>query len=679
MRTVTIYIILAIAIFMNACASEDFYQERTTDDEITKIEAIITPFKTDKDDARTTFWMGNYGEYKDIVWSEGDTIGIYPSKGDQLSFPIVEGVGKTVCEFNGGGWALKPSTAINTYTYTAYTPFKRNYYFYKENNALPVSMIGQKQKGNNNTAHLGAYDLQIAKGTTPTNGKISFAFEHQVAFVRMDIIAPCKAVWKSIKLESNAAFTTEATMNLTLETPTLTPMVKSNYMTLNLENVNTNDSLHIVAYMMMLPVDFTNKTLNLTLKDSDDNIYTAPVSIVNANKNFRASYYKWIKVEFKEGVEPTIPYVTFMANAEQTLTMSKAVETLEYSVNGGDWNTLGTTTVTFGGEHGNLQLRGKNPFGTSNSLTGSSVKFANHIIVTSFGDIRTLIDYENYRTTDTSNATFVGLFKNCKTLLTTPELPATTLSDSCYYEMFSYCTMLATAPELPATTLADNCYDAMFHGCTLLTTAPKLPATALAKYCYHSMFSHCTSLTRAPELPAITLADGCYSWMFNRCTSLYTAPKLPATTLANFCYYVMFSNCTSLTTAPELPATTLAYECYSSMFSSCTSLTIAPKLPATTLANNCYRMMFSHCTSLTTAPELPATILTDNCYDSMFWGCRKLDSVTMIATNINAINCLFRWLLNVSSIGTFTKAKEMTSLPTGDSGIPEEWTVKDKE
>ena len=65
-----------------------------------------------------------------------------------------------------------------------------------------------------------------------------------------------------------------------------------------------------------------------------------------------------------EEVSTIIPYITFTADANQTLKMSRAVETLEYSVNGGDWKTLGTSQVTFGGNNGALRLRGKSSIGT---------------------------------------------------------------------------------------------------------------------------------------------------------------------------------------------------------------------------------------------------------------------------------------------------------------------------
>lgn len=167
--------------------------------------------------------------------------------------------------------------------------------------------------------------------------------------------------------------------------------------------------------------------------------------------------------------------------------------------------------------------------------------------------------------------------------------------------------------------------------------------------------------------------------LFRNCTKLQHAENLilPATTLADYCYQTMFSSCTSLTTAPQLPATILAQFCYANMFEDCTSLTTAPELPVTTLTNNCYSSMFEDCTSLTTAPELLATTLVDNCYKNMFSGCSNLNYIKMVATDINAYNCLYGWVYSVASSGTFVKHPDMTSLPSGYSGIPNGWTVQD--
>ena len=85
--------------------------------------------------------------------------------------------------------------------------------------------------------------------------------------------------------------------------------------------------------------------------------------------------------------------------------------------------------------------------------------------------------------------------------------------------------------------------------------------------------------------------------------------------------------------------------------------------------------MFSNCTSLVVAPDLPATTLVGNCYQYMFDGCKKLSHVKMLATNVSASKCLENWLSNVASSGTFIKNKNATWDISGESGVPNGWTI----
>ena len=272
------------------------------------------------------------------------------------------------------------------------------------------------------------------------------------------------------------------------------------------------------------------------------------------------------------------PYVTFKAEAEQKFMMTTeggyTFSNLEYSVNNSEWASVAIgTEIPFGGDKGDLRLRGINTKGTAIYQDSySTITFDSNVKVACTGDIRTLLDWRNYNIVDTQNARFCTLFKNCSVLTSAPELPATTLANYCYYAMFNGCTNLTSAPELPATTLANSCYYEMFRGCINLESAPVLPATTLVNNCYKAMFWGCTSLESAPVLPATKLELLCYGDMFYGCTSLTAAPKLPATKLAPFCYYEMFYNCTSLESAPVLPATELAEACYCKMFSGCANL-----------------------------------------------------------------------------------------------------------
>jgi hypothetical protein len=200
------------------------------------------------------------------------------------------------------------------------------------------------------------------------------------------------------------------------------------------------------------------------------------------------------------------------------------------------------------------------------------------------------------------------------------------------------------------------------------------------------MFSGCSGLTTGPSiLPANTLVDSCYWYMFNGCKSLATTPTLSFTRINSsggidddgVCRG-MFKDCTSLTTASALPST-IARFCYENMFEGCTGLVNVPSnmLPATSIERYCYKGMFKGCTSLTTAPDLPAGYLRDSCYVEMFSGCTSLNSITCLATSNTIVGMCSNWVAGVSPTGTFTKKAGITSWSTGDSGIPNGWTVVD--
>ena len=175
------------------------------------------------------------------------------------------------------------------------------------------------------------------------------------------------------------------------------------------------------------------------------------------------------------------PYVTFKADAAQTFKLENHgyfPSNIEYSVGTGDWKTLeANKRIDFGGDLGNLQLRGTENLNGTASDDGSNfsqIIFRNSTKVACTGDIRTLLDYRDFKNVTTSNARFCCLFEGCTVLTSAPDLPATQLANKCYYFMFYSCTSLTKAPELPAETLPYNCYVGMFYGCTDLTSVTML-------------------------------------------------------------------------------------------------------------------------------------------------------------------------------------------------------------
>ena len=444
---------------------------------------------------------------------------------------------------------------------------------------------------------LKAADLQTASTTLPITSVaegIDLTFAHQNAKLTFNVSLNDDASGiTSIKVFNSIVpyFNTTANTIEAIVTPTASPASSLIAITLT-DGEQLNVALPNIAAIEK------GKQYIFSLTIGHNALTISSVSVSDwQNTTISGKNEAWSE---EDGTE----YVTFTADSEQGFTFVKSLQYasnlpgLEYSVGNGAWIHIPieglTEPVKFGGDLGSLRLRGINQYGTNSDRT---VKFSNNTPVACSGDIRTLIDYTQYKTVDTGSAKFGFLFNGC--------------------------TQLTTAPMLPATKLADNCYEGMFYGCTALTNAPALPATELTERCYYSMFYGCTALK--------------------------SAPALPAEQLAKRCYYSMFYGCTALKSAPALPATELADNCYQGMFNGCTALKSAPALPATELADNCYNNMFNGCTALTQAPELKASTIKTSCYSYMFDGCSNLSSVTMLAEDVSVGNYLMQWLKNAGT------------------------------
>lgn len=242
---------------------------------------------------------------------------------------------------------------------------------------------------------------------------------------------------------------------------------------------------------------------------------------------------EWQPGETTGGVALERPdYLTFTADNWQSFSMEckngYELSGLEYSVNFGEWKTYtARTSIQFGGRFGDLRLRGTNVTGTAeNANKYATISLSQDVKVKCTGDIRTLLDYNDYKNVNTANARF------------------------CY--LFNKCNVLTSAPKLPAKDLADHCYHNMFAECTAIEKAPELPATKLKEYCYYCMFDGCTALTEVPDLPAENLPEQCYHWMFLGCKELVKGPKISAATISQYSCYGMFSSCAKLSSVALL-------------------------------------------------------------------------------------------------------------------------------
>lgn len=268
------YILLSlIAWFAVGCTSdwEETPEVSTHSDTVENIKATILPMEGEE--TRTAVTMAGSGVR--FSWAANDEIGIFPTEGYQIGFPMKGGTGENASEFTGGGWGLK-----TTSTYASYYPFIPDYYLDKT--AIPLDYTGQKQTGNGNSSHIGAYDYLSAPAATPINGAINFTFSHLGVLVHFKVAVPKAGTYSKISLSTdNGTMYTTGKLNLT--TNQTTDVTASKTMSLELSGVALNDKGAILdAYMMMRPASLSGKTVNVVLTDGDG--FTYSTSVTGANK-----------------------------------------------------------------------------------------------------------------------------------------------------------------------------------------------------------------------------------------------------------------------------------------------------------------------------------------------------------------------------------------------------------
>ena len=361
---------------------------------------------------------------------------------DEISVKA-DGQDAVTYQFNGSEWLPKESSKFlkwesNEMNFTAYYPASFN------------GTITQPEKYNSE-ADLAAADFMSFKGPqeNKNNNKLTLTMEREMARVVVEIADfndqyTKNATVKSVTINGNIkAYKHEVDGKFyALIDPNSIPGATAPFLTLEVEDGTSKTTETLTT----TPTFAAGKSYTYQLKVGKNKVSVSGITVSD-----------WTPGEIipDDNKAKYIPYVTFKADEWQTFQMitneNYKITELEYSVNGGDWITLTEDShVSFGAEYGDLRLRGKNPYGTAtNSSLYSTIAFGiENVDVACTGDIRTLLDWEKYKTVDTQNARFCWLFKNCSVLTSAPELPATTLAQICYNSMFSGCKKLSTVTML---------------------------------------------------------------------------------------------------------------------------------------------------------------------------------------------------------------------------------------
>ena len=233
------------------------------------------PAKASAPLTRSTIIEESENNYQ-LVWAETDTIGIFPSTGMQVAFPMASSAGTKSASFDGGGWGLKTNA-----TYSAYYPLIGQ--FYLDRTKIPMIISTQVQNGNGSNAHIGKYDYMAAVNSVVNEqGGVDFNFNHLVSILHMQIKMPKGGNYSYVAVETSGKFTTEATINLS--DGTVTPTKQSPIQIMRLENVeldNNEEDPILEVWMVIHPVDLSDKMLYTKVYDEDNNCYTTTMQAMN--------------------------------------------------------------------------------------------------------------------------------------------------------------------------------------------------------------------------------------------------------------------------------------------------------------------------------------------------------------------------------------------------------------
>lgn len=198
-----------------------------------------------------------------------------------------------------------------------------------------------------------------------------------------------------------------------------------------------------------------------------------------------------------------------------------------YSLNGGDWKEIGTSTVSMvSGD----KLRFKNVskgtyygYYRSSGITSDRMRSIFNSLPNCkiYGNINSMYQGDDFTTKSvTYNSMFNDWFKDVNVIdATNLVIPYQNLESAVCANMFEKCKTLVYPPSiLPSLVLSESCYLSMFSGCTSLEEAPVLPAKSLVYQCYMNMFSGCSSIRYIK----------CLAESFERYSTLYWTEYTPS-------------------------------------------------------------------------------------------------------------------------------------------------------
>ena len=230
--------------------------------EVKSVCFSIDPYQLDEETGETRTYLDGTS----FKWAATDTVGIYPNTGSQVIFAMTSGAGASSAEFDGGGWAFKPSSI-----YYSYYPFIGSIYL--DRNHIPVSYLGQKQIGTG-TEHIGPYDFMYTDPSSSASGNVNFQYHHLNCIIRPRLVGlPAGRYTKLAVTAPSAVFPTKGYYDLMAAEPAIVPTAWSNQLTIDLENFTVQEGVEYMVYLMSAPVAVGNIELTISILNEQKTEY----------------------------------------------------------------------------------------------------------------------------------------------------------------------------------------------------------------------------------------------------------------------------------------------------------------------------------------------------------------------------------------------------------------------
>lgn len=278
------------AILVIASCNVSPIEPDSSDGEIKRVTTDVTAFQDVNESVEVKSAVVKNSTGYHFVWSQEDSIGIFPSAGYQVAFSMKNGAGSSSAVFDGGGWALKKSSY-----YSAYFPLIGE--FYLDKTKIPMSVTGQRQSANGSYDHIGKYDhLTSINAKALATSSLDLNFKHDICVLHFKLKLPA-GTYSAFTISSDEKFDTRRTINL--NNGAVTTLDRSEVLSLDLDDISISSGGVLETFIAVFPHDFTGHKIRLTAYDSDGIPYSVSIDGTNyAAGNFynyseREASYDW--------------------------------------------------------------------------------------------------------------------------------------------------------------------------------------------------------------------------------------------------------------------------------------------------------------------------------------------------------------------------------------------------